>query len=180
MVRETYASKYLPDELKSIIDPVIQRNAYFAHQENILVAVLSDSRTEIRELAYNRIMLTRSKEKKMDSALCEFVVPKLNFHAKEYTDLIDFQYCQRFEPPLTKKMTADELEAVVQEKDSSAVSKRYPCHAQAVERHVKLIAESSASVCGPKERDGFIKTRIVSREIMPKFETKSDYTVNIS
>ena len=176
------ASRYLPDELKSIIDPVIQRNAYFAHQENILVAMLSDSRTEIRELAYNRIMLTRSKEKKMEPTPREFVIPKLNFHAKEYTDLIDFQYSQRYEPPLTKKLTVNELKAVVQGKESSAgkesstVSKRYPCHAQAVETHVKLVTESSVCVCGQKERDEFIKTRIVAREIMPKLETKSDYT----
>ena len=137
--------------------------------------MLSDSRTEIRELAYNKIMLTRSKEKKMEPTPREFVIPKLNFHAKEYTDLIDFQDSQRYEPPL-KKLTVDELKSVVQGEESSAVSKRYPCHAQAVERHVKLVTESSASVCGLKERDRFIKTRIVAREIMPKLETKSDYT----
>ena len=41
-------SRYLTDNLKSVIDPVIQRNAYFAHTENILIAMLFDSRQEIR------------------------------------------------------------------------------------------------------------------------------------
>jgi len=49
------ASRYLSTELKSIIDPVIQRNSYFAHSANLLLALLIDSQTHIRELAARRI-----------------------------------------------------------------------------------------------------------------------------
>jgi hypothetical protein len=40
-------SRYLPEKLKRIIDPVIQQNAYFAHPENILLAMLTDDRLQV-------------------------------------------------------------------------------------------------------------------------------------
>ena len=48
--RTIVLSRYMSDELKAIIDPVIQRNAYFGCSENMLLAMLSDDRKEIREL----------------------------------------------------------------------------------------------------------------------------------
>lgn len=51
----------------------------------------------------------------------------------------------------------------------------FPCHSQAVERHIKLVTEASVSVCGEKPRDGFIRCRLKSRCEIPKFETKSQF-----
>ncbi|GBL75271.1 hypothetical protein AVEN_194497-1 [Araneus ventricosus] len=45
------ATRYLPTELKAKIDLVIQRNIYFAHPENLLIAMLTDSEPHIRESA---------------------------------------------------------------------------------------------------------------------------------
>ena len=36
--------RYLTGELREIVDAVIQRNAYFAHPENILIAMISDDK----------------------------------------------------------------------------------------------------------------------------------------
>lgn len=36
-------SRYLPVELKLVVDPAIQRNGYFGHEENLLLAMLSDA-----------------------------------------------------------------------------------------------------------------------------------------
>ncbi|KAL4718111.1 hypothetical protein ACJJTC_005692 [Scirpophaga incertulas] len=55
-----YSSRYLPDDLKGIVDTVIQRNAYFAHAENVLLAMITDERKHIRELAARRILKARS------------------------------------------------------------------------------------------------------------------------
>ena len=52
---------------------------------------------------------------------------------------------------------------------------KYPCYTQAVECCIKLVTEAFASVCGTLERDGFIRTRISSRNEIPKFDTK-DFT----
>ena len=84
-----FRSRYLSDDLKAVIDPILQRNAFFAHQENILVAMLHDSRKHIRELALKRIMVARNQQEPSSDPR-EFKVPKLNFHARDYTDMIDF------------------------------------------------------------------------------------------
>ena len=52
-------SRYLSDELKNIVDPVLQRNGYFCHPENILLAMLVDKRLHIRELGLIRIIKCR-------------------------------------------------------------------------------------------------------------------------
>ena len=49
-------SRYLSDELKAVIDPVIQRNAYFGHPENILLCMITDNRKHIRELGMRRVL----------------------------------------------------------------------------------------------------------------------------
>ena len=48
-------SRYLKAELKAIVDPVIARNGYFCHSENILLAMLADERDHVRELGCRRI-----------------------------------------------------------------------------------------------------------------------------
>lgn len=44
-------SRFLPENLRSVVDSVIERNAFFAHPENLLVSMLFDDRDHIRELA---------------------------------------------------------------------------------------------------------------------------------
>ena len=52
-------SRYLPDNLKAIIDPVIQWNGFYSHPENILLAMLADGRDTVKCLALRRILKTR-------------------------------------------------------------------------------------------------------------------------
>ncbi|KAF2889984.1 hypothetical protein ILUMI_16189, partial [Ignelater luminosus] len=47
-------------ECKLIVDPVIERNAYFAHLETLLLLMLSDENRTLRELAAKRILQARS------------------------------------------------------------------------------------------------------------------------
>ena len=72
-----------------MVDTVIQRNAVFGHAENILLTMLSDDRTHIRELAYRRILVAR-KENGSSSRVRKFRVPSLNLEAKEYTELVEW------------------------------------------------------------------------------------------
>ena len=41
------------------VDPVLQRNGYFAHPKNLLLAMISDERQYIRELGLRRILKAR-------------------------------------------------------------------------------------------------------------------------
>ena len=51
----------------------------------------------------------------------------------------------------------------------------FPCHTQGVERCIKLVTEASVEVCGYDGRDGYIRARFASRQIMPSFNTKSQF-----
>jgi len=51
-------------------------------------------------------------------------------------------------------------------------------HIQAVERSVQLVIESAVTNCGNDARDRYIRVRLHSRNLMPKFgDKKQDKTV---
>ncbi|GBO34573.1 hypothetical protein AVEN_78988-1 [Araneus ventricosus] len=58
ILRKFFATE-TADDLKKVVDPVISRNAFMAHPENLLLSMLADERWHIRELALRRIMKTR-------------------------------------------------------------------------------------------------------------------------
>lgn len=58
------SSRYLPEDLRNIVDPVIERNGFFAHPEHLMLAMTQDNTKHIRELGLRRILKARqSKEK---------------------------------------------------------------------------------------------------------------------
>ena len=166
-------SRYLSDDLRGVIDPIIQRNGYFGHPENILLSMIADDRPAIRELGLRRILKARNRQ----HTLRVFKLPTLNFNATDYIGLIDWQdQTVITEPPLTMNKTDEELLRYIREEETPyLVYERFPCHTQAVKRCVKLVTEASAVVCAEARRDGFIRARLQSRANMPHFNTKSDY-----
>jgi hypothetical protein len=167
-------SRYLSDDLKAVIDPVIQRNAYFGHPENLLLCMITDDRQYIRELGMRRILRARSEQ----YGIRQFKIPQLNFSAADYIDIIDWQSITVTEPPLLAIASEQDIEMFVASGNVPVIDfPKYPCHTQAVERCVKLVTEASAAVCGVNARDGFIRVRLESRQIMPYFNTKSQYRV---
>lgn len=167
-------SRYLDANLKKIIDKVIQRNGYFGHPENLLLAMLGDDREVIRDLAYRRIIKARSENVQ---GLRMFKVPTFNFDAKDYTDIITWRDCEITEPPLTLNMSDETLKDVVKNGLSMSQIIDCPCHTQAVERCIKLVTEASNAVCGDNKRDGFIRARLLSRKRMPTFNTKKQFDI---
>lgn len=165
---------YLLPELKDLVYKSIQRNGYFGSPENIILAMLFDERKHIRQLGFQRILKSRELNYKDQR---HFVVPELFFDAKEYFEIIDCQKVVWTEPPVTIKLSKDQLKEVVENPETSLLAyvTAYPCHTQAVERTVKIVTEASVSVCGREKRDGYIRNRLKSRENMPKYESKKDF-----
>ena len=93
-----YLSRYLPAELKQIVDPVIQRNGFFGHPENILLTMITDELKHIRELGLHRILKARSNRV---VEIRKFTIPELNFNSSDYTDLIDWHKNSITEPLLS-------------------------------------------------------------------------------
>lgn len=172
-------SRYLEKHLRDAVDEVIQRNGYFGHAENILLAMLADERSQIRELAYRRILAARN-ENASSTRIREFRVPRLNFNASDYTELVDWQEIDRYEPPLLRSRSIAQIEEWVKSNVAEQVSEiaQFPCHTQGTERCIRLVTEAAASVCGTVARDGFIRARIASRKLMKTFNTKSDFRFN--
>ncbi|GBP94598.1 hypothetical protein EVAR_65923_1 [Eumeta japonica] len=92
-------------ELKAVIDLVIQRNAYFAHPENLLLAILTDGQKHKEHLQLGRILKTRSSPT-TGKLPRTFEIPKLNFDAKCYIDLINWKETY-FDPPILRNETND-------------------------------------------------------------------------
>ena len=62
---------------------VLQQNAYFAHHENILLALLADNDHNVRLLAINKILSIRVSKKNLDDVgrdeevdVRKFIIPK--------------------------------------------------------------------------------------------------------
>lgn len=170
-----FSSRYLPDNLKGIVETVIQRNGYFAHAENLLVAMITDERKHIRELAARRILKARSSAVQTPRL---FDVPKIYFDATNYIDIINWQN-EITEPPIFKNLSTEEISNIVQSGGEDQLSfLRLPCHTQAAERAVKITTEAAMSQCTKKSRLGAIKAKLESRAKMPKFDTKCNFKPN--
>src|SRR6218665_2907573 len=131
-----------------------------------LSCMLSDERPNNRDLAFRRILAAR-KETASNSTTTvrQFPVPKLNFEAEDYTELVDWKSIDRCSPPVMKDMseTITFVECRVTDKVDYP---RFPCHTQCTERCIKLVTQASVAMCGEERRDGFINARLHSRNIM--------------
>lgn len=51
------SSRYLSPKLNKNVNHVIHRNAYFAHPENLYLAIMADYRLQIRELGLRGVIV---------------------------------------------------------------------------------------------------------------------------
>ena len=166
-------SRYLPDELEQVIDPVLKRNSFFAHPENLLLAMITDDRIHVRKLGLRRILKARSQRV---AGVRKFTVPALNYDSSDYIEMIDWQTTHITVPSLIFEVSDTVIMDWVKSNESQIVEfHRFSCQTQAVELWVKLVTQASAAVCGQTSRDGFIRSRLESRRIMPAFDTKAQY-----
>src|SRR6218665_1337628 len=149
---KSFRSRYLPEVIKAVIDPVIKRNRFFGYPENILLGTISDTRKHIRALGLRRILKSRN-DSHPENGVQAFVIPELNFAASDYIDLIDWQNLSITEPPVLSTLSRTDLWEIIAS-DCVPVFQfpKFPCHTQSVERSVKLVTEASAAVVGQTSR----------------------------
>ena len=75
---------------------MIKNNCYFAHPENVLLAMIHDGSLNICQLGLSRSAF--SKE------LRQFSFPSINLNASQYYEMIDLQNIPVTEPPAMKKI----------------------------------------------------------------------------
>lgn len=175
MFKVVQTTRQLPDSVRKIIDPVIQRNAFFCHPENMLISMAVDERVHVRQLAFRRLLKARKQEPKGKSVRT-FQPPTINFAASDYIELIDWSKCKLSSPPIMNNVSTESLEQLI---NTDVLPEfelmKFPCHTQSVERIVKLVTESCTKVCGEENRDGFIRATLLSRSAMPSFNFKSQF-----
>ena len=163
----------LTTRVQDIVKPVIQRNGYFCHPENILIAMICDERSHIRELGWRRVLKARSSNQKQ---IRTFKVPPIKYSSEDYIDLIDWDALKTLtEAPLTKRLSESQIKSFMESKALWDDIPKIPSHTQSVERHIKLVTQATEKVCGPENRDGFIRATLASRNKIPVFENKQQF-----
>ena len=114
-------------KIKKIAQDVLQRNAFFAHQENVLLAMLANNDETVRHLAIKKIRSLRGQfsienktseseaapDQKRSSdgegsvtsvSVRKFNVPAMNVHAESYHKLVNLNSDQTKEPPAIRHL----------------------------------------------------------------------------
>ena len=136
--------------------PGIQRNGYYAHPENILLAMVHDKNKDIRELGLRRVLKARKIEAEHGKGVRLFKIPKINFDATAYYDLIDWQNILITSPPLLFDVNDGDIKRTITQRTSFTLPVELttiPCHTQAVERTIKLVTTASNKECGKKKTE---------------------------
>ena len=128
--------------------------------------MLTDTDEKVREIAVDKIKATRGDSEFGDSYNRKFIIPKLDFQAINYTEMIDWAAETVHEPTLTTSLSSVELSNI---KSSPLTLHKYPAHTQSVERLVKQTTRAADTVAGYSARDGFLRASAKSRVMMPRF-----------
>ena len=167
--------QYCSAEVRAVVDFYVNRNAYFANPELMLITMLASEDEDERRFAVkvittlkylscqsgspfysNLSQVIREKIRKGestgDSLPRQFETPSVNFDASSLQTLIDWDTVKLSEPLLTATMSTDEVISCL---DSPLqVPSTWSCHSQAMERVVRKVSETCLMVVGEKKREG--------------------------
>ena len=122
--------------------------------------MLADDDENIRTIAVNKILQGRIQnvqdEESNSAKIRMFILPTLHASATIYFKMASLDPSNFHEPPAIRGMSNE----AVQQFAMCKLDLSHPCHNQAVERHVHLVAEAAATVEGLKRRDGMIRQKI--------------------
>ena len=99
-------------------------------------------------------------------------LPKLNYSAATYDNMIEWKTAQMTEPPLLKDLSGDEIKLNLEKPFSLDV----PGNTQFVERRIKVITQKGCRAASPTLRDGITGATITSQKAMPRCKAKKDYS----
>lgn len=167
------STQYLPQNLREIVNTVIQNNSYFAHPENVLLTMIFDDRKPIRQRAIEKILYYRDKLCNPNQ-LRAYKKHTINFEITDYVEIIDLDDDNILtEPPYTAKIPYEHLVKFMDLDDPPLPDPRIPLHIQGTERFVQLLTNVSRRVI-EKNRDDVMLVTLESRESIPCIESKQN------
>jgi hypothetical protein len=165
------AKLHVPANKFHIIADVLQRNNYFCHPENLLLAMLISTDEIIRDFAIEKILKARDSVSKFEGQVRPYIKPQVNFEASNFTELIDWDKEEITEPPLCKGLNEDQLR--------NFIAPDFLCHTQGTERLIRLVTTASARVFGQEHRDRQVRGSLRSQQLNPSASlTKSGFNLN--
>ena len=110
---QTKLLQLLPEDVLNIVKPYVTRNAYNAHPENLLIAMLDDDDELVRKKAVSIILNLRKKNPTSTRPIRLFRPPRILYDADCYHELIDWEKETMTEPPLTFNLSEADLKGIV-------------------------------------------------------------------
>ena len=195
-----------PDQrIREICYNVLNNNSFFAHGENILVAMLGDMDETVRRKAVKIILKLRENGEQVSEEMEEDEVidhdgasdetAEISFDVNQYPPidksvrvfrkpLINFKASSYYQmtPSLQWRTLPPVLhhysDDFIRSLEQIPLKLEFECHSQNVERHVKTVTEAAGAVCGHDRRDGHIRNKIKSRKLMKSFVSKKYFNVS--
>ncbi|GBM08072.1 hypothetical protein AVEN_122989-1 [Araneus ventricosus] len=100
--------------------------------------MLVDEREHIWELGHRRILKARQIVPKKKTVR-NFVPPKINFQASDYIEIINWNSCVVYPPPMLRDLSEDDIKSLINSETTPIREiQKFPYHTQAVERCIKL------------------------------------------
>ena len=161
-------------QAREIAKKFIEKGSWHAHTEHLILSLLSSANEDERRFAVSKILAIRNGAEIGDSSPRPFIPPKLNWKATSIRDMQDWS--DAYEPLTTASIPSNQLSQFF---DTPLNFPKIPSHTQSCERAVKEVTAASANVFGAERRDGFIRARMHSRQLMPTMETKEHLSAMI-
>ena len=145
----------------NIVFPYLESSAWWAHPEMLLQTLLCSNSADDRKFAVEKILQLRQRTVNSENIRTHHKV-KLNRKASCLKELIIWEEDKITEPILTLKLSEDQIKNF----ETAPMSvPEIPVHGQSMERCVKEVTAASEAVYGYERRDGFIRARLVNREL---------------
>lgn len=188
-------SRVLPKGVFNIVKERVVWNSYFAHPENVLMSMITDSDSAIRHEGYKLILNTRSNNcmRELVQNVRAFKKPdRLDVHHPEdinqykYSDVnhyskminLNDNSIEITEPPFTSQYTEKQLKYFMDSKDQIIDVPRIPAHSQATELCVQVVKNVVQKYPGKETQDERVKTKIFARSLNPQFKSKSEKKID--
>lgn len=155
-------SRYLREGLKKTFEPVIQRSAYFYHWEKILLRLITDEKKPCLWTCISQNI----EGKGIGVLKKQFHFPILNFHVKDYVNIIECQECKITPPHIFIEHQKERRKF-----SGKDLKPKFSCYIQAYEICINIVTEASLVAVVIKAMNGWAK--ITSRKLIPNFDTKS-------
>ena len=129
----------LPQWIQDIVMPIVLGGSHWFHPENVKLAMLADSRREVRRKAIDLILEDRKnpyQQKKpktgkgSEKKVQIFHLPKLHSDAEIYDKVLDWETAERLGPPFLN----DHLDEDIRKYEESPLDIPVPHHTQYVEQ----------------------------------------------